>query len=358
MLREVVDLLQEARRGAIRSVNRVMTATYWEIGRRIVEFEQQGSDRARYGAELLKLLAKDLCRQFGRGFGWRNLYWMRAFYLAYPPILQTASAKSRSSSVVGLDPARFWLPWSHYLRLLSVKDDRARKFYEDEALRCGWSIRQLDRQIDSLFFERAVLSRDRAAMLRKETTRRVGQSIVPEEEIKDPVVLEFLDLKDEYSEGDLEEALVRRMESFLIELGSGFAFIGRQRRMRIGDEWFRVDLLFFHRILRCLVVIDLKLGKFTHADAGQMHMYLNFAREHWTLPGENPPIGVVLCSRADASVARYVLTGLPHRILATEYRIELPGEQALAAELERTRRRLEGRAVSRSAARARRSPTG
>jgi predicted nuclease of restriction endonuclease-like (RecB) superfamily len=267
---------------------------------------------------------------------------MRGFYLAYPEIAQTASAKSASGRDLGY-AARFSLPWSHYVKLLSVEDPEARSFYEGEALRGGWTVRQLDRQIQTKYYERALLSRNKAAMLEKGARPRPEDVVRPEEEIKDPFVLEFLDLKDEYSETDLEEALVRHLEAFLLELGGDFAFVGRQRRLRIGDEWFRVDLLFFHRRLRCLVVIDLKLGAFTHADAGQMHLYLNYARAHWTIPGENPPVGLILCASKDASVAHYALDGLPNTVLAAEYRMALPDEAALVAELDRTRRALEQR---------------
>jgi hypothetical protein len=166
-----------------------------------------------------------------------------------------------------------------------------------------------------------------------------------EEEIKSPYVLEFLGLKDEYSENELEEALVSHLESFLLELGGNFAFIARQKRLRIDDEWFRVDLVFYHRALRCLVLIDLKLGKFTHADAGQMHLYLNYAREHWTRPGENPPVGLILCARKSANVVKYALDNLPNKIMAAEYMTALPNEKMLAEELEKTRRSLENRTV-------------
>ncbi len=241
--------------------------------------------------------------------------------------------------------AHFFLPWSHYVRLLSVKNLEGRRFYEAEALRGGWSVRQLDRQISSQFYERTALSRNKAAMLTKGAKRLPGDVVTPEEEIKDPLVLEFLGLKDEYSESDLEEALVLKLETFLLELGGDFAFIGRQRRLRIGDEWYRIDLLFYHRRLRCLVVIDLKLGKFTHADAGQMHLYLNYARKHWTHPNENPPVGLILCAQKDTAVAHYALEGLPNKVLAAEYRMTLPDEKILAAELDRTRRMLEDQAA-------------
>ena len=178
-------------------------------------------------------------------------------------------------------------------------------------------------------------------MLRKGAIARAGDSISADEEVRDPLVLEFLGLKDEYSESDLEQSLLRHLEIFLLELGGDFAFIGRQRRLRIGGEWYRVDLLFFHRKLRCLVVIDLKVGKFTHADAGQMHLYLNYAREHWTQPDENPPVGLILCAEKDDAIAKYALEGLPNKVLAREYKLTLPNEKLLAAEIEKTRERLE-----------------
>lgn len=180
-------------------------------------------------------------------------------------------------------------------------------------------------------------------MLKRGEEALPGDALSPEEEIKDPFVLEFLDLKDEYSESDLEEALIHRLEDFLLELGGDFAFIGRQRRLRIGKEWYRIDLLFFHRRLRCLVVIDLKLGKFTHADAGQMHTYLNYARVHWTIEGENPPVGLILCAEKDSTLAKYALEGLPNKVLASEYQMALPDEKLIAAELEKTRRQIEAR---------------
>ena len=229
------------------------------------------------------------------------------------------------------------------MRLLTVKNTLARQFYETEALRGGWSVRQLDRQINSLFYERTALSHNKAKMLIKGAAPHPADAVTPEQEIKDPYVLEFLGLKDEYSETDIEEALIRHLEHFLLELGGDFTFIGRQRRLRIGDEWYRIDLLFFHRRLRCLVIVDLKRGKFTHADAGQMHLYLNYAREHWTLPEEHPPVGLILCTQKDAAVARYALAGLPNQVLAAEYRLALPDENLLAAELDKTRRQLETR---------------
>ncbi len=362
LLEQTTALIAEARRVTARTVNAVMTATYWQIGRYIFEYEQGGKDRAEYGLEILLRLSQDLSRRFGRGFSLTNLKQFRQFYLSFPVseigqtvsdqfgkgqtasdlspnISQTPSAKLDQRAIT----ARFLLPWSAYVHLLSVRNEHARHFYETEALSGGWSVRQLDRQIDSQFYERTALSRNKAAMLKKGGKAIPSDAVMPEEEIKDPLVLEFLGLKDEYSESDLEEALIRHLETFLLELGGDFAFVGRQRRLRIDDEWYRVDLLFFHRRLRCLIVIDLKLGKLTHADAGQMHLYLNYAREHWTHPGENPPVGLILCAHKGASLARYALEGLPNKVMAAEYKTALPNERTLAAELDKTRALLEKR---------------
>ena len=357
----IVELLKAARSAAARNVNSIMTAVYWEIGRRIIETEQAGAVRATYGDELIKQLAKDLSAQFGRGFGVVNLSQMRRFFLAWPTkgIFQTPSEQSltpmlindiwAASSSITLLANQFPLPWSAYVRLLSVKIPEARTFYETETLRSGWSVRQLDRQISSQFYERMALSQNKAAMLEKETNSEPGDLVTPEEAIKDPFVLEFLDLKDEYSESDFEEALIHRLTDFLLELGDDFAFLGRQRRLRIDDNWFRIDLIFFHRRLHGLVIVDVKVGKFSYADAGQMHLYLNYAREHWMKPGENPPIGLILCAEKGAAEAHYALDNLPNKVLAAEYKTVLPDEKLIAEELERSRRELEKRvSVSRA----------
>ena len=363
---DVSRIVDAARQSAARSVNAVMTAAYWMIGRRIVEFEQSGEKRAEYGTALLERLAVDMAERFGRGFSRQNIWQMRQLYLSYPPerILQTVSGKSDQSpqQAICQTPSgksdttsteirlgqlleAFPLPWSAYVRLLSVKNTLAREFYETEALRGGWSVRQLNRQINSQFYERTALSKNKATMLTRGHKARPEDRVLPEEEIKDPFVLEFLDLKDEYSESDLEEALIDHLETFLLELGGDFCFMGRQRRLRIGDEWYRLDLLFFHRRLRSLVVIDLKIGKFTHADAGQMHLYLNYAREHWMHEDENPPVGLILCSQKDEAVARYALDGLPNQVMAAEYKTALPDEATLAAEIDRTREALSRRGL-------------
>src|ERR1700687_2477183 len=352
---EIIELLNAARGAASRSVNALMTATYWKIGRGIVQSEQAGEKRAEYGDVLIKRLAKDLSDSFGRGFGPRNLAQMRSFHLTWPhdKILQTLSAKSSTpiqfnqihgNPQLAQDLAnQFPLPWSAYVRLLSLKNQEARNFYEAEARRSGWSVRQLDRQIGSQFYERTALSQNKAAMLEKAENSEPGDLVTPEEAIKDPFVLEFLHLKDEYSESDLEEALIRRLADFLLELGDDFAFLGRQRRLRIDDTWFRIDLIFFHRRLHGLVIIDLKVGKFSYAAAGKMHLYLNYAREHWMKRGETPPVGLILCAEKGAAEAHYALDNLPNKVLAAEYQTVLPDESIIAQELERSRQELEKR---------------
>jgi predicted nuclease of restriction endonuclease-like (RecB) superfamily len=230
--------------------------------------------------------------------------------------------------------------------LLSVKNEHARDFYETEALRNGWNLEQLKRQIASQFYERTALSTNKAVMLQRGKTEVVdlaGHTTPTSAAFRDPFVLEFLDLKDEYSESDLEEALLAHLAEFLLELGDDFAFVGRQRRLRLDDTWFRVDLVFYHRQLRCLVLIDLKRGRFSYQDAGQMHLYLNYARGNWVKSGENPPVGLILCAEKGADEAHYALDGLPNEVLAAEYRLALPDEATLAQELARTRRELEDR---------------
>jgi predicted nuclease of restriction endonuclease-like (RecB) superfamily len=366
----ISDLLEGARRSVARAVNGLLTTTYWEIGRRVVEFEQGGRSRAGYGEALLKRLAQDLTARCGRGFSERNLRLMRAFYLGWE-IRQTPSAEFEAAATVrtqlsgieqhgdelpgaGLSQidllavsSAFPLPWSHYVRLLSVENLSVRAFYEAEAVRGGWSIRQLDRQISTQFYERTALSKRKAVMLAKGQVPRPEDAVTPEEEIRDPYLLEFLGLKDEYSEGELEEAIIRHMESFLLELGDDFAFVGRQRRLRIDAVWYTVDLVFFHRTLRALLLLDLKLGAFTHADAGQMNLYVNYAKEHWVRPGENPPVGLVLCAAKGHDVARYALESLGNKVLAATYHTVLPEESRLVAEIDRTRRMLELRNATR-----------
>jgi predicted nuclease of restriction endonuclease-like (RecB) superfamily len=383
----ISELLEAARRAAARSVNCILTATYWEIGRRIVEFEQGGKARAEYGEHLLARLGKDLTSLFGRGFSRRNLELMRVFYTGWeiaqtpsaqlearvrlpepvrqqseeifqtasgksagPPVLPTRSAEpvpASQSQLQGITVAVFPLAWSHYVRLMSVEKPQARAFYESEAIRGGWSVRQLDRQISTQFFERTAHSKQPTAMLARGQKPRPEDAVSAEEEVRDPYLLEFLNLKDEYSESDLEEALIQHLESFLLELGGGFTFVARQKRVRIGDEWYRIDLLLFHRRLRCLVVIDLKIGAFTPADAGQMSLYLTYAREHLTEPGENDPVGIILCSKKDDAVVHYAMGHMPAKVFASRYLTDLPDPETLRREIVATKHALETRAARR-----------
>lgn len=366
VLSGVVELLNVARRASARVVNSLMTATYWEIGRRIVEHEQAGQRRAGYGEEVVVKFSKDLTQRFGRGFGPAQVAAMRQFHLTFPlpdnfqsvigksEILQSVIGKSSANALERLNPVAraFPLPWTHYVRLLRVKNSHAREFYTREALVGGWSVRQLDRQINSQFYERTALSKDKTAMLLKGEKPEPEDAVSADEEIRNPLLLEFLGLKDEYSESELEDALIRHLETFLLELGGNeFAFVGRQKRLRIGNEWFRVDLVFFNRRLRCLLIIDLKIGGLVHADIGQMHLYCNFAREHWMQPGENPPVGLILCTDKNDALARYAMEGLPNKMLVREYLTALPKESTLAAEVARTRERLERQVEARRMAR-------
>lgn len=310
LLRGVVSLIEQGRRAAVRSVNVVLTSTYWRVGQRIVEHEQSGAERAVYGESVLKRLAQDLTARLGRGFSERNIEQMRLFYLGWP---------------------KFPLPWSHYVRLLSVADPKAREYYQREALMGGWSVRQLDRQVASLAYQRTRGAKSSSSQ----------EEVLPADaQIRDPFVLEFLNLKDEYGETDLESALIGSIEEFLLELGNEFTFVARQKRLRVGNEWYRVDLVLFHRRLQALIVVDLKLGKFTHADAGQMNLYLNYARENWCHAHENPPVGLILCSEKDAAVAHYALGNLENQVLAREYQLSLPHVTEIAARIDSTRRRL------------------
>jgi predicted nuclease of restriction endonuclease-like (RecB) superfamily len=358
LLSGLAGLVEQARRASARAVNGILTATYWETGRRIVEFEQGGNARAAYGEGLLKRLGQDLTAKHGRGFSRQNLQLMRAFYLGWP-ICQTPSGKFEARAASGgsgemttivsttplgdvliLAPA-FPLPWSHYVRLMSIENVQARQFYEAEALRGGWSIRQLNRQVGSQFYERTALSKRKAAMMTKGQVAVPDDAVTVEDEVRDPYLLEFLNLNAEYSESQLEEALIEHLEAFMLELGDDFAFVGRKRRLRIDNTWFIVDLIFFHRTLHSLLLIDLKLGAFSHADAGQMNLYVAYARENWMREGENPPVGLILCAEKGHDTARYALDGLDNRVLAATYRTALPAEGKLIEEMDRTRRLLE-----------------
>lgn len=362
LLTGVNELLEQARHTAARTVNAILTSTYWEIGRRIVEFEQKGVEKPGYGEEIIDRLAFDLTQRFGRGFSRRNLFLIRSFYIVYRErvqtpsalyyipskkerrIVQTVSALSSPTNTLEILQTlsgKFPLPWSHYVRLLSLDEQGKRDFYEKEARRGGWSVRQLDRQINSMLYDRVALSKKKGELLRQ--AGRSGSPASAEEAIKDPYVLEFLGLPEPISERDLENALIQHMADFLLELGFDFTFVARQKRLQIGSESYYLDLLFFHRRLRCLIAIDLKVGKFTHADAGQMNLYLNYLEENEKVEDENDPIGLILCSEKDEAVAHYALGRLTNKIFASRYKLQLPDPEILKREIESERRRLEMR---------------
>lgn len=351
LLSGLSGLLDQARVATARVVNGLMAATYYELGRRIVEFEQGGKERAEYGEGLLKRLGADLSKRFGRGFSRRNLEQMRVFYLDWE-ISQTpsgvfqlrakteATAKAQTVSALSsplVTTETFPLPWSHYVRLMTVANRTARQFYEEEAIKGGWSVRQLDRQVSTQFYERLSGSKRKGELLTKAQVAQPGDVADASELVRDPYVLEFLNLSDEYGESELEEAIIRNLESFLVELGRGFTFVARQRKIRIDAQWYKIDLLLFHRRLRCLVVIDLKIGAFTHADAGQMNLYLNYAKEHLSEPGEHDPVGLILCSEKSDTVVKYAMGGINAKVFASEYLTVLPSEEELRTAIERAK---------------------
>jgi len=353
------SILVEARRKVVREINKDQVLAYWEIGREIVVFEQKGMVRAEYGEELIVRLTKDMTERFGKGFSERNLRNMRAFYLNFP-IWQTLSAKfiekgksqippkksktlSQKSIIQQTVTAKFepMLSWSHYCELLKVEEALARSFYEQEAIQNSWSVRELKRQINSMLFERLALSKDTKAVTKM---ARKGQIIEePEDAIKDPYILEFLNLKEEtsYTESQLEEALTDKLQYFLLELGKGFSFVARQKRITIANRHYYVDLVFYNRLLKCFVLIDLKTGELDHADIGQMNFYLNYFKEHEKTGNENDPIGIILCAKKDDIFAKYVLGGLSNKVFASKYKLALPSEKELRLKLKSIPRMLE-----------------
>ena len=318
-------ILSEARARAYRAINTAMVVAYWEIGRVIVEEEQQGQQRAEYGQALVAELSSRLKSEFGKGFDPSNLAKMRAFYLTYPI----------------LDAVRPKLSWTHYRLLLQVEKPEARAFYEVEAVNSNWSTRELDRQIHSLLFERLALSRDREGVLAlAEKGHEIQQ---PGDLIKDPYVLEFTGLpqSERYLESDLEQGLIGKLREFLLELGKGFAFMARQQRITIDGQHYWIDLVFYNRLTRSFVLIDLKVGSLTHQDLGQMQMYVNYYQREVTAADENPPIGIVLCTDKSEAVVRYTLPEDNQQIFASRYKLYLPTETELAAELQRERQAIE-----------------
>lgn len=322
---QIRDILTQARSRVYQSINSEMVASYWAIGRVLVEEEQKGEERASYGKKIIPDLSRRLILEFGKGFDASNLWNMRSFYMAYPI----------------LDAVRRELSWTHYRILLRVEKDEARAFYENEAVNAKWSTRELERQIASLLFERLTLSRDKQGVLE---LARKGQEIrQPSDLVKDPYVLEFVGLRqeDRFLEKELEQALINRLKDFLLELGKGFAFMARQQRITLDGKHFYIDLVFYNRLTRSFVLIDLKVGELTHQDIGQMQMYVNYYQREITNPDENPPIGIILCSEKRDAVVRFTLPEDNKQIFASRYKLYLPSEEELVSEIRRERQLIE-----------------
>ena len=331
----IADILNTARTAVARSVNVEMVRAYWSIGREIVEEEQRGSYRAGYGDKLIHALAQRLGQAFGRGYSASNLKSMRQFYLTYPDLIQIRQTLSGESGRLSNSDTVSILSWSHYTLLIKVESDYARSFYQIETVRNSWSYRELERQINSLLYERLALSKDKKGLM---TLAIEGQQInSPLDIIKEPVVLEFLNLPESHHlvEGDLEAALISDLQSFLLELGRGFAFIARQERLTLDGDHFYVDLVFYHVVLKCYVLIEIKTGKLSHADLGQIQFYVNYFDQERCTEGDGPTIGLVLCADKNDAVVKYTLGEGNQQIFASRYKLYLPSEQELADEIRR-----------------------
>jgi predicted nuclease of restriction endonuclease-like (RecB) superfamily len=330
-------LLHEARSAIARNINTAMVVTYFEIGRMIVMDEQQGKKRAGYAEKTLKNLSLDLTKEFGKGFSERNLRAFRQFYLTYNTraIRQSPIAKSKTTVLqTSNGEMPFRLSWTHYLLLMRIANEEERRFYEIEAAAQNWSIRELERQFNSSLYERLVLSRDKKKV--NDLSKKGHILTKPQDAVKEPYVLEFLGLKEEssYSETDLETAIINKIEHFLLELGKGFLFVGRQKRFTFDEEHFFVDLVFYNRLLRCFVLIDLKIGKLKHQDIGQMQMYVNYYDRMMKSPDENSTIGIILCKEAKKAVVEFTLPKDNEQIFARKYQLYLPSKEELKRQLE------------------------
>jgi predicted nuclease of restriction endonuclease-like (RecB) superfamily len=327
LYQRISSILADARTRVRHAVDTAMVQTYWEIGKTIVEEEQQGEKRAEYGVYLLDSLSQRLTTEFGKGFDRTNISKMRVFYLAYPIV----------------DALRLQLSWTHYRLLLRIDDPQKRSFYEIECATGNWSTRELERQMNSMLFERLALSRDKEGVM---ALAREGQILrEPTDLVKDPYVLEFLGLPQSeilYEKG-LESALLEHLQKFLLELGKGFSFVARQKRITLDGDHFYIDLVFYNYVLKCFVLIDLKIGKLTHQDMGQMQMYVNYYTREMMNEGDSPPIGILLCETKSDAVVRYTLPEGDKQIFASRYKLYLPTEDELRAELIRDRRLIEQR---------------
>jgi predicted nuclease of restriction endonuclease-like (RecB) superfamily len=326
-LNKAVQLLQNARSKVVQTVNQVMVITYFEIGKIIIEEEQNGKDRAEYGKSLLQELSKTLTKEFGKGFSVTNIQQMRNFYLSYQK-QQTLSAKSENA-IQQISSVEFKLSWSHYLKLMRIDDENERKFYEIESIKNNWSVRELERQYDSALYTRLTLSRNKEKI--KELSEKGLILEKPKDAIKDPYILEFLGLpeKSAYSESEFEQEIIDKLEHFLLELGTGFTFVARQKRISFDDKHFYIDLVFYNRILKCFVLIDLKIGELKHQDIGQMQMYVNYYDREIRLEDENKTIGIVLCQNKSEAVVEYTLPENNEQIFASKYKTVLPSKEEL-----------------------------
>jgi predicted nuclease of restriction endonuclease-like (RecB) superfamily len=320
-------LITKARHSALRAVDAVQVRTCWEMGRHIVEFEQGGAARATYGTRLLPLLAESLTVEFGSGFDASNLRYMRLFYKAFPI----------------RDALRHELSWTHYRSLTRIENERARLWYMNEAVSQNWGTRALDRQISTLYYERLLASQDRAAVESEAATNLAPLAQSPREFVRDPVLLEFLGLPGtgRLLESDLEQALMDKLQAFLLELGKGFAFVARQQRISTESKDFYIDLVFYNYLLKCFVLFDLKTTELTHQDIGQMDMYVRMYDDLKRSKDDNPTVGIILCAQKDASVVRYSVLNENEHLFATQYRLVLPTEEELLEELNRERNALE-----------------
>lgn len=344
IFQQVAELLQNARQQVLRTVNSTMTITYFEIGRIIVEEEQNGKDRAEYGKQLLQSLSQQLTKEFGKGFSVDNLSNMRKFYLTFSisesltRILQIKKTQSVTAEFNKVDyqtlASFFKLTFTHYVFLMRIEDEKERSFYKIESEKNNWSVRELKRQYDTALYTRLALSRDKEGILKLSEQGQIIEK--PKDIIKDPYILEFLGLPElhQYSESQLEEEIISKLEHFLLELGHGFTFVARQERITFDDKHFRIDLVFYNRILRCFVLIDLKIGELKHQDLGQMQMYVNYYDREMRLEDENKTIGIVLCQTKSEAVVKYTLPENNEQIFASKYKTVLPSVEALKELLE------------------------
>ncbi|MBR0318646.1 MAG: DUF1016 family protein [Spirochaetia bacterium] len=319
LLQNVGKVLKKGRESVIAAIKAANVKTYWEIGKNIIEYEQKGNEKAEYGSDLLNRLSKDLTARYGTGFSRSNVFYIRKLYITYKKV-QTLSEL---------------LSFSHYIELLKINNETERTFYEAECINGHWGVRELKRQMKSMLFHRLALSTDKKKIMQ---LSKKGQIIdEPEDILKDPYIFEFtgLPVRDVYTEDDLEEALVNNLSQFLLELGKGFAYIGRQQRINIAGRSYKVDLVFYHRILKCFVLIDLKRGEITHEDIGQMNFYINYFREEVNTDGDTDPIGIILGAYKDKLVMKYALQNISNQVFLSRYQLYLPDRRQLEKELQR-----------------------